>query len=311
MTQSTLDQNLDRLHTISVEISSESPLNPDNHAYDTIRSLPTTGFQISPRDLIHAIGCKTCAIPSSQKDECVKSAWAMAHILNVDTPHLSINNEKAIAIGSDELASRSRWIGIGFLCLIAEKYFNIPWDLLEPIGGNEGRFDYRGRGEPYNCMFEAKGTSNRYTQPGQIRDGCRKKSDHHERNEFFNVELIVSTAIERNGIPPRIIIADPDFSSWKDRFLSKDDRYYRLRHYCRILQYIGLPETAYQLNRYAQSYLKNKRSLSKAILDEKQEIGILEKIEISGDVFLGRWFDFWLPASSKKGNYQRSAPKMI
>ena len=171
---------------------------------------------------------------------------------------------------------------------------------MEPIGGNKKRFDYRGKGDQYNCIFEAKGTSNRNSQLDQIRDGRKKKTAHHERNEFFDVELIVSTAIERNGNPPRIIIADPDFSTWKNRYLLIDDRYYRLKHYCRVLQYIGLPETAYQLNKYAQAYLKNKRSLSQAILDEKEEIGVLEKLEIGGDEFLGRWFNFWLPESSKK-----------
>ena len=54
------------------------------------------------------------------------------------------------------------------------------------------------------------------------------------------------------------------------------------------------------MNKYAQAYLKNKRSLSQAILDEKEEIGVLEKLEIGGDEFLGRWFNFWLPESSKK-----------
>jgi hypothetical protein len=300
MTQTDLDRNLDRQHNINVEISSEYPLSQENHAYDPVRILPTSGFQITPRELLHAIGCKTAAIPSSQKDECVKNAWLFTNVLNLSSPHLSINDEKAKAFGSDNLQSRSKELGIGFLCLIAEKYFNVPWDRLEPIGGNERRFDYQGKSEQLNCIFEAKGTSNRIRQPNQIRDGYDKKTAHHERQEFFDVELIISTAIERNGRLPRIIIADPDFSSWKDRFLLTDDRYYRLRHYCRILQYIGLPETAYQLNKYAQAYLKNKRALSKAILDEKQDIGILEKLEIGGDEFLGRWFDFWLPKSSKK-----------
>ena len=99
---------------------------------------------------------------------------------------------------------------------------------------------------------------------------------------------------------PKIILADPDKRSFKELYARGDDRYYRLKHYCRVLQFIGLPSSAYRLNLYAYEYLKNKRSVYRMIIDEKRDRGFLQKIIIAGDEFLGRWFDSWLPKGSKR-----------
>ena len=189
------------------------------------------------------------------------------------------------------------------MCLIAERYFGIPWDQLGSLPGPGKRFDYRGTTPQLQCIFESKGTSYRNHQTTQIQDGLDKKATHHARGEHFDVELIISSYIGRNDYPPRIVLADPDKSSFKELFARGDNRYFRLKHYCRVLQYIGLPRSSYFLNRYAREYLNKRRSVYRTIFDEKAERGYLESVTIEGDEFLGRWYDNWLPAQSKR--YQR------
>lgn len=293
-TQAELDSCLDRSHTISVEISSLGPLPNDNRAYDAIRNLPQNGFSFTPRELLHAIGCKTAALPSSEQDECLKMAWLYTHILNLQAPYLSFYG----TYGSDLQAARSQEVGIGMMCLLAEKYFNIPWDQLGSLPGRGKRFDYRGTNDVLKCIFESKGTSHRATQKSQIDNGLGKKHAHHQRGEYFDIELIISSFIGRGSVVPRILLADPDKTSFKKLYERGDKRYYRLKHYCRVLQFVGLPRSAYLLNVHALDYLKGKQSLYRTIIDEKHERGFLESITIAGDEFLGRWFDAWLPKKS-------------
>lgn len=293
-TQADLDRCLDRLHTLNVEISLAGPLPQANQAYDTVRSLPQTGFSFTPRELLHAIGCKTAAIPSSARDECVKSAWLYTHILDLEGPYLSFRGTH----GSDLQANRSQEIGIGVMCLLAQRHFNIPWDQLGSLPGRGKRFDYRGTDGILECIFESKGTSYRRHQPSQIDDGIEKKNAHHARGEQFDIELIISSFIGHGGDPPQIVIADPDKSSFRKLYERGDKRYYRLKHYCRVLQFIGLPRSAYDLNLYAYEYLAKKRLISRTIIDEKRDRGFLETITIDGDEFIGKWFDSWLPKES-------------
>lgn len=295
-TQQQLDAGLDRLHTAQVVISADGRLPQDNEAYDSLATLPQRGFSFTPRELIHAIGCKTAALPTSAKDECIKSAWLYSHILDLESPHLSFRG----AYGSDLQTPRSQEVGIGMLCLIAERHFGIPWDQLGPLPGQGKRFDYRGTTPQLQCIFESKGTSHIRNQTSQIRSGLDKKAAHHTRGENFDVELIISSFIGHNNDPPCIVLADPDKSSFKDLYARGDNRYYRLKHYCRVLQYIGLPRSSYFLNLYAREYLDQRRSVNRTIFDEKAERGYLESITIKGDEFLGRWFHSWLPTQSKR-----------
>jgi len=294
--QAELDQCLDRSHIISVEISEIGPLPQDNQAYNDLRNLPQIGFEFTPRELLHAIGCKTAALPASLTDECLKSALLYTHILDLESDHLSFQGE----YGSDLQTARSQEIGIGIMCLFAGRYFNIPWDQLGPLPGRGKRFDYRGTNGHFDCIFEAKGTSHLGYQTKQINDGLEKKDAHHNRGESFDVELIVSSFVGHNGGLPRIIIADPEKSTLKELYKKGDNRYHRLKHYCRVLQFVGLPRAAYQLNAYAREYLAGKQSIYKTILDEKKDRGFLKSLIIEGDEFLGRWFDSWLPKESKR-----------
>ena len=61
------------------------------------------------------------------------------------------------------------------MCLIAERYFGIPWDQLGPLPGQGKRFDYRGITGQLQCIFEAKGTSHSANQNAQINSGLDKK----------------------------------------------------------------------------------------------------------------------------------------
>ncbi len=296
LTQQQLDAALDRTHTIQVEISPRGPLPTHNTAYNSLRNLNQTGFSFTPRELIQAIGCKTAALPQSPRDECLKNAWLYTSILDLYGQHLSFNG----GYGSDLQTNRSNEIGIGMMCLLAERFFRIPWDQLGPLPAPGKRFDYRGTNGPLDCIFEAKGTSHRVNQSDQIDSGLQKKTAHHNRNQYFDVELIISTCVERNGNSPKIILADPEKSSFKELYDKGGDRYFRLKHYCRVLQYIGLPRSAYHLNRFALDYLHNRKSIYKTIFEEKAERGYLESVTIEGDVFLGRWFSDWLPEESKR-----------
>lgn len=294
--QDELDRNLDRCHTVTVEISDQGELPPSNQAYDALRNLPQSGFTFKLRELLHAIGCKTAALPTRSEDECIRSAHLFTNILDLESDHLSFKG----GYGSDLQSARSQEIGIGMMCLLVKHYFNIPWDQLESLPGRGRRFDYRGRTGDLECIFEAKGTSNYGYQSVQIRNGLEKKDAYHSRGENFNVELIVSAYIGCNGRSPRIIIADPIKDSLKNLYYKGDNRYYRLRHYCRVLQFVGLPWSAYRLYKYARDYIAGKESIFETILREKKDRGFLKEIEIAGDKFLGRWFDSWLPEESSK-----------
>lgn len=294
--QADLDRYLDHIHTVNVEISHAGPLRQANQAYDVIRNLPETGFSFTPRELLHAIGCKTAAIPASEQDECLKSALLYTYILDLRAPFLCFQGN----YGSDLQAARSQEIGIAFMCLLAGRFFNIPWDQLGSLPGRGKRFDYRGINGHLDCIFECKGTSHIGYQSTQIHNGIAKKDAHHARKEHFDVELIICSFIGHYGDRPKILLADPDKRSFKELYARGDDRYYRLKHYCRVLQFIGLPRSAYLLNCYAQEYLENKRSIHRTIIDEKRDRGFLEKITIAGDEFFGRWFDSWLPKGSMR-----------
>jgi hypothetical protein len=294
--QTTIDSYLDREINVNVEISQAGQLPQSNRAYDAIRNLPQAGFSFTPRQLLHAIGCKTASIPLSSQDECLKAAYLYIHILDMNSPFLAIKHGN----DSDLLTPRSQEIGIGIMCLLVGKYFDIPWDQLGPLPARGKRFDYHGSNGVHDCIFECKGTSNRSNQSVQIKHGLEKKLAHHTRNEYFDVELIVSSFVGYNNSPPKIVLADPDKSSYRRLYDKGDARYYRLKHYCRVLQYIGLPRSAFHLNLYAHEYLESKRLLRRTIMDEKMDIGFLESINIDGDIFYGRWFNSWVPEQSKR-----------
>jgi hypothetical protein len=125
MSQARLDAALDRQHTIPVVLSNIAPLT-DSPTYDPIRTLANTGLTITLRELIHAIGSKTAALPSSQTDDCINAAMLYTHVLDLNSPYIRLKD----GINSDLITPRSQELGIGITCLIAKQCFNVPWDQL-------------------------------------------------------------------------------------------------------------------------------------------------------------------------------------
>lgn len=289
MTQQELDYYLDKRRIIPVEVDTRAPIPSNKTQYNPIRNLSQTGFDFTVRELLHAIGSKTTALPKSKVDECLCSAYLYTQILDLTSTDLCY---KHTLFGSDLLTVRSQEIGIGFMSLIADKYFNIPWDTLSYIPGQGKRFDYIGNTTISNCIFEAKGTSSRSTQPSQITSGIEKKDEIHNSGNFFDIELIVSTCIGNRGERPRILIADPNMSVYKELFIKADNNFRKMKHYAKVLNYIGMSDISYDLNLNANRYLNTKEYPK---LNESLLIESLQEIQIGNERYIGKWYAKWLP----------------
>lgn len=307
LTQAELDAALDRQHLIPVQVSSKAPLPANNHAYDPIRNLQQVGFQITLRELLHAIGSKTAALPSSATDECLKASLLYTYLLDLERPNLCFKPRS----DSDLQTPRSQELGIGMMCLLAGRAFNLPWDQLAALPGRGLRFDYCGRSNGFDGIFESKGTSHRRNQGAQIDHGIEKKAAHHQRGERFDVELIISTFVGREDEYPNIVVGDPNFDELAKLYETADNRFFRLRHYSRILQFVGLPKSAFALNRYALAYLKGEKVVGTTIMSEKQIDGFLAIETLGGDKYFGRWFDSVAPKGSRRYSEERYDKKLF
>jgi len=197
------------------------------------------------------------------------------------------------------------------MCLIANKAFDVPWDQLGSLPGRGLRFDYRGQANGFDGIFESKGTSYRTNQSGQINHGLVKKEAHHNQGDHFDVELIISSFIGRGTQLPRILVGDPNFDELAKIYDQADKRFFRLRHYARVLQFVGLPKSAFALNRYALSYLKGERIVGDTILSEKQVDGYLETEHLGDRRYFGRWFEEVAPKGSKRYSEKRYGKKVL
>ncbi|MBS4027390.1 MAG: TMF family protein [Ignavibacteriales bacterium] len=311
MTQQELNKLLETTFTIPVEIRLNTF--PNDTPYPQIANLQQTGFEISARELLHAIGSKTASLPANYQDECINSAYKFLHLLDFEGEHLGYKT--IINIGSDLQTNTSNEIGIGFGCLIANKLFNVDWDTLEPILGHGMKFDYRATNPGQNYVYEFKGTKHRKKQNEQIGNGLDKKNEMHNRNESYDVELIVSAHLGYSNQEPRIILADPKFHGFENEFTEEAKIIYRLRHLARIAQYIGNS----QLGRVL--YMQSRKLLIKKDIAQVQEFGekllkhelrsresqkMLERIitiTVDNRNFIGRWVSYWQPKTKNfKGN---------
>lgn len=295
ITQAQLNTALDRIWNINVEVSPLAPL-PETNVYDPVRQIVENGFPITLRELLHAIGVKTANLPANQRDAAINASLKYLHLLDLDGDNLGFLPFD----DTDLITTQSQETGIGIMCLLARRLYQISWDQIEPLPAPGLRFDYRGRQNGFAGIFESKGTRNRATQNSQIRHGLRKKQAHHERGDTFDVELIISTHIGWQNTAPRILIGDPSFDRLAEIYRDTDESFFRLRHYARVLQFIGLPRSSYFLNETAKEQLHRKKAppfeqlppvVIQQIIGEKEEIGYLEPLlhggaEVCGAVVL-------------------------
>ena len=131
MSDEMLNATLDREHIIPVQISEAAPLPAGSNSYDPIRKLVQTGLQISTRELLHAIGSKTAALPSSKTDDCLRASLLYTYVLDLESLNLCFKQ----GMDSDLQTPRSQEIGIGITCLLTSKSFEVPWDQWESLPG--------------------------------------------------------------------------------------------------------------------------------------------------------------------------------
>jgi hypothetical protein len=134
-----------------MEVDDTGPI-PVTPVFNTLQNAVTTGFSFRPIDLLHAIGSKTAALPSSMRDECIQSAAVFIYILEFDGTTLAFRSD----LDSDLQTPRSQEIGIGMMCLIAGTCFSVPWDQLESIPGPGRRFDYRAVANNLNLPYSSQ-----------------------------------------------------------------------------------------------------------------------------------------------------------
>lgn len=303
MNQVELNTLLDKSFTIPVEIKLDSF--PNNSPYAQINNLGG-GFSFTPRELLHAIGSKTAALPANNRDECINSAYLYVHILDFEGEHLGYKPN--LQMDSDLQTNRSNEIGIGVGCLIANKLFNVNWDTLESVKGPGRRFDYRATVPGQNFAYEFKGTKHRRKQKEQIENGLEKKTEMHQRNEWYDVELIVSTHLGTSLQTPKIVLADPPFHGFENEFSDEADVLYHLRHLARIAQFIGNPRLGKMYYNESKKYSipqnLNQLRLStyQSILPRETQLylGNVISINVEDKSFVGRWVDNWIPENKGK-----------
>lgn len=306
-TQAELDAALSRQHLIPVQFSEDAPIPEDNSSYDQLRLANQNGLEITVHELIHAIGSKTAALPSSSTDECIRAGLLYTYILDFDCDVLALKP----GMDPDLKTPRSQEIGIGMMCLVASKIFGVPWDHLEALPGPGKRFDYGGFENGFDGIFESKGTSRLGYQSNQIINGIEKKAAHHQRGEQFNVELIISTFVGSDGNPPRILVGDPEFDELARIYSQLDKRYFRLRHYARVLQFIGLPQSSFHLRQEIEAYVKGENELERVVFDEKHFEGKLSTETFGDHRYFGRWFETVVPEDSKRHSRPKFRGKLL
>lgn len=317
MNQQELNALLDTSFTIPVIVRTDTF--PDDTPYQQLNNIIHNGFSFTGRELLHAIGSKTASLPANNQDECVNAAYLYAHLLDFQGQNLGYKT--TIAIDSDLQTNRSNEIGIGVGCLIANKVFNVNWDTLESIKGQGKRFDYRATDFGHNHAYEFKGTKHRGKQNEQIESGLLKKSEMHQRDETYDIELIISTHLGYSDQMPRIILADPPFQGFKDEFTEDADMLYRLRHLSRIAQFIGnTPLSRVYYNQSKEFIVKKNigeiqklgdRLIQKEIraIETQLTIGKISTQSIENRNFIGRWVSYWHPENKDYGKRNLKLPK--
>ena len=292
--QSYLDTHLSRPHIIRVRIDPRGPI-PHEKKYDPIRNLIKTGFTLTSGELLCAIGCKVACLPSSDDDECFKSAYYFTHLLDFESPYLRYKRDP----DSDLQTARSQEIGIGMTCLIASKCYGISWDQLNALPGPEKRFDFRGSTDSLRCIFEAKGTKYINNQSKQIAYGIEQKEAHHRRGEQFDIELVISSFIGTGNQEPLVAIAEPAFDGYDIAFNNQSEIYFKYRHYARVMQFIGATSLSRQL--YVESHdLLHSGFRQNETGQQHPPKNNFHYLHIGKDRFIGNWYYSSAPLRSSR-----------
>jgi hypothetical protein len=282
--QDGIDAFLDRNFTITVETTNVAPL-PSNQAYAPLAALTGTGFSFQLRDLLHSAGTRFVRFPLSSADAPLQAAGFLLYTLDPAAAQLCFLG----GIDSDTQRVLSEGVGVGVAYLLAERVLGIPRDQIGSIPGPGKRFDIRGKSSVIRAILEAKGTKYREKQKRQIEDGIAKKAVHHALGESYDVELIVSTHVGTLGNQPRILLADPENDGFEWEFSAQGDKFFRLRHYAKLMQFIGAPALARLL------YLEA-RDLWRQGFHQSRASGFAEapippdRVRVAGEEYVGTYF---------------------
>lgn len=298
-----------RLIRFPTAIDPAGPLK-NTPAYLPLANIAKTGFEFRFADLLHAIGCKTANLSSSDSKKARNAAQLYAHILRMNPAgHLVTKG----GVDPDLRTPRSQEIGIGLTCLVARHYWRFTLDSLEPIRGRGKRFDYRAKKRGLTGIFEAKGSSSTTTQTKQVTNGLVKKRAHHARGETHDIELIVASLVGSGAAARnRLVLADPFFDEPEWHYSDEGDRFYRIRHYSRVLRYAGLGAasgSAY-LTSLAMIHdlgYRAQRSLARLRRDVDDEPPQSVQ-EVGGGKYLGRWVESADLDDSQRDFEPRSEP---
>lgn len=307
--QEYFDSLLDRVHNVPVKTHRDGPI-PTNAIYGPVRSIVQNGISFSPRELIHAIGCKMINLPAHREDEGLSFALAYTEALDLESPYLVY--KKGIGYGSDFQTLYSMGIGVGMTCLVASKCLGVPFDQLEPIPGRGTRFDYRGQSRNLKCIFESKGTSHKGNQSSQVKNGIDKKAILKKRRARFDIGLVISTFVGMKPEAPRLLIADPEYEGIA--FRNDNEKYYRLRHFARVMQFIGATPLARELYVESNDILWGRPSMAFFPREvDRYPVREMPEIKIDESLFVGRWNETWLPIKSfrYKGLRSITLPKLL
>lgn len=134
----------------------------------------------------------------------------------------------------------------------------------------------------------------------------QKKTAHHEDGEHYDIELICSACIGIGKQKPRILLADPPRPLDEWLVTNQAEKFFRLRHYARIMQFVGATALARQL--YLESVELKDFGLTR--IDRLRKYSLLPtpeaRVRVENEEFLGTYYDQTFPMRSDRYVYRRT-----
>jgi hypothetical protein len=112
------------------------------------------------------------------------------------------------------------------------------------------------------------------------------------------------------------VVGDPEFDAMADIYDRVDDRFFRLRHYARVFQFVGLSKSAFLLNRYALAHFGGATDEEMKMRAEVQADNDLEEETLQIETFqnegyFGRWFAGIAPEGSRRYREDRYGRQLV